>query len=523
MKHIGKGLYTVLLCGILSLTLLAGCGGGGGGSSDNDNISTTVIGSNGGSATSTDGKFKVEVPAGALASDTTINIAIIEDNIGQVGSLYQVSRDGSEDLVFLKPVTIKVNYEPNLLPEGANEDDLQLGLLGPFDDWEILADSTVDKTNKIISATTTHFSFVGILVNILAGAPPKLSFPLPNRNPFNAAINSVFDQSMTPVHNKSGQVVGLNTYCPDNIVRAYTGEEGTINPSGCIVIKDCNNNGKKTDPEDRICDLGKSGGGTFSVNNQYAYGDKTLLSYDGHPGYDYKTTDTDQNPTNGQIDVLAAADGQIKVPFEKYCWNADGTAKNTAIINGIQKDCFGEVKITHDKVYSTRYLHLSKKIVAHGKTITKGEKIGISGNTGISTGPHLHFEVRKNNVPVDPYAENIWETGFTDLTGTWTGTWSSSNGIDSGNLTANLTQSGTSISGTASAYVTGGSVSCGGPNYSVSGTVSGNNIIFGVFDRGIESGVYTATFTSTSMSGTYSVTAGACAGDTGTFSLNKVS
>lgn len=102
-----------------------------------------------------------------------------------------------------------------------------------------------------------------------------------------------------------------------------------------------------------------------------------------------------------------------------------------------------------------------------------------------------------------------------DVTGTWSGTWTSSNDIDHGNLAATLTQSGTSVSGTVS-ITESPCISSG----SVSGTVSGNNVVFGVVS-GTDTITYTATCTSTSMSGTYSVNTGECAGDTGTFSMTK--
>lgn len=49
------------------------------------------------------------------------------------------------------------------------------------------------------------------------------------------------------------------------------------------------------------------------------------------------------------------------------------------------------------------YMHLSKMLVNEGDRVEKGAKIGLSGSTGLSTGPHLHWECRIGDVPVNPY------------------------------------------------------------------------------------------------------------------------
>ncbi|NLC22172.1 MAG: peptidoglycan DD-metalloendopeptidase family protein, partial [Halomonadaceae bacterium] len=59
------------------------------------------------------------------------------------------------------------------------------------------------------------------------------------------------------------------------------------------------------------------------------------------------------------------------------------------------------VVIRHDNGYSTRYLHLSRALVNRGDRVSMGERIALSGNTGRSTGPHLHYEVIVNNTAVD--------------------------------------------------------------------------------------------------------------------------
>lgn len=60
------------------------------------------------------------------------------------------------------------------------------------------------------------------------------------------------------------------------------------------------------------------------------------------------------------------------------------------------------VYINHEDGSQTRYAHLSKVLVKAGQTVKQGERIALSGNTGISTGPHLHFEILINGTQVNP-------------------------------------------------------------------------------------------------------------------------
>lgn len=65
------------------------------------------------------------------------------------------------------------------------------------------------------------------------------------------------------------------------------------------------------------------------------------------------------------------------------------------------------IEIRHGGDYVTRYLHLHRILVNKGQSVKRGERIALSGNTGRSTGPHLHFELHMRGRPVNPMKADI--------------------------------------------------------------------------------------------------------------------
>jgi murein DD-endopeptidase MepM/ murein hydrolase activator NlpD len=68
------------------------------------------------------------------------------------------------------------------------------------------------------------------------------------------------------------------------------------------------------------------------------------------------------------------------------------------------------VLIDHGGGYSTLYAHNSQLLVSPGQQVERGQVISLSGSTGYSSGPHLHFEIRVNNEREDPLSGNLLST-----------------------------------------------------------------------------------------------------------------
>ncbi|WP_241426671.1 M23 family metallopeptidase [Dysosmobacter acutus] len=77
---------------------------------------------------------------------------------------------------------------------------------------------------------------------------------------------------------------------------------------------------------------------------------------------------------------------------------ADGTVTAVGESSSLGK----YVTVTHENGYSTLYAHCSKTIVNSGASVTKGEKIAEVGETGMATGPHLHFELHNGSDYLNP-------------------------------------------------------------------------------------------------------------------------
>jgi len=78
------------------------------------------------------------------------------------------------------------------------------------------------------------------------------------------------------------------------------------------------------------------------------------------------------------------------------------TAEGVVAKSGWSGDYGKEVEIAHSTGYVTIYGHLDEVLVKEGELVHRGDKVGLVGSTGRSTGPHLHYEVRKDDRAVNP-------------------------------------------------------------------------------------------------------------------------
>ena len=121
-------------------------------------------------------------------------------------------------------------------------------------------------------------------------------------------------------------------------------------------------------------------------------------------------------PLRGMKHVITSPFGRRGNPFKSGHWEIHtGIDYRAPMRSAVYAARFGRVVrvgnhpilgthivIRHEKRYETVYGHLSRALVQQGDRISSGQVIAESGNTGRSTGPHLHFEVRKDGMPINP-------------------------------------------------------------------------------------------------------------------------
>ena len=123
-----------------------------------------------------------------------------------------------------------------------------------------------------------------------------------------------------------------------------------------------------------------------------------------------------QPVTNHELTLLTAAYGTLMHPFYRTLQEHQGVdyavpegTRIFATADGIVKEVKGKnstsgitVIIDHRNGYTTSYSHLQSVKVKRGRRVQRGDIIALSGNSGLSLAPHLHYEVRYNGVRVNP-------------------------------------------------------------------------------------------------------------------------
>lgn len=217
-------------------------------------------------------------------------------------------------------------------------------------------------------------------------------------------------------YNYIGENIQLSDYIPSGTTEvATTLPEATspLIPEATTVITD----EATTEPQTMLTAMVNAQGGAdygvkdendipdnVSVNN-YTLSQTMFLPLDGNVTSEFGYRD---HPISGNkrfhagIDIAAPMGTAIYSAFDGKVIKADYDKWNGNFI-----------KIEHENNIMTVYCHCEKLLVKKGDVIKAGQKIATVGSTGSSTGPHLHFELRINNISYDP--QNALKTAVNEV------------------------------------------------------------------------------------------------------------
>ena len=178
--------------------------------------------------------------------------------------------------------------------------------------------------------------------------------------------------------------VGLDLNSILNVIRnTYSGYGGPNLPISQLPIDSLTNNEKlAAKMVDQISELGAWRIAVQKIPFAHPLNETFQYTSGFGPRWGTMHYGTDMAAKHGSA-ILATADGVINFA-------------------GWEKGYGKLIKIKHDFGYETRYAHLSKISVSVGQRISQGDRIGKMGNTGRSTGTHLHYEIRRNGKPINP-------------------------------------------------------------------------------------------------------------------------
>ena len=196
--------------------------------------------------------------------------------------------------------------------------------------------------------------------------------------------------SISPLE-KMFEDVGISTdKLLQDILRGYSGTGGPLMP--LIISKGDSSDTRLNSRANKII----SNLDTLNLYRLAAF--KTPFSHPLNVSYRFTSSfGVREDPKSGHKQMHHGID-LASYSGSKIHTTADGTVTKASV-----KGDYGKlIEIRHEMGYTTRYAHLRKIRVKPGQKVARGDIIGDMGNTGRSTGTHLHYEIRKNGTAINP-------------------------------------------------------------------------------------------------------------------------